>query len=228
LYKEPNKTTDLDLKTKSKLTVLILILIFIVVFGIYGYKFNSFSLSPIHSDWGVFGGYFGGVLSPVISAYVVYLIAKTYNLQKTELKELKDAQTKQLNLAAFSASLNSNLTHIGILQSEKSSLLSEFVDSSSDKKLALRAQDLFDRANYGFGDPDDEGFEEYINEQISAQHEYDEVLKGIKEDKGDYFVFLIRRIIRIKTEIDELMSENSQLKTKIEKFCFNSTYFKFR
>ena len=227
MNKEPNKITDLDLKTKANFTVLIFI-IFVIVLGIYVYKFNSLSFSSIHSDWGAFGGYFGGVLSPVISACAVYLIAQTYNLQKTELKELKDAQAKQLNLAAFSASLNANLTHIGILQSEKSSLLSEFIDLPSDKELALRAQDLFDHANYGFGDPDDEGFEEYVNEQISAQHEYDGVLKGIKEDKGDYFIFLIKRVIEIKTEIDELMGENSQLKTKIDKFCFNSTYFKFR
>ncbi len=197
---------------------LLISVITFIVFCIYVYTFDSFNFSSNHADWGAFGSYFGGILGPVISAYAVYLIAKTYNLQKTELNELKDAQAKQLKLAAFSASLNANLTNMGVLQSEKSSLLSAFINSSSDKALAFRAQDLFDRANYGFGDPDDEGFEKYVNEQISAQHEYDGVLKGIKEDKGDYFVFLIRRTIEIKTEIDELIGENRQLKTKIEKF----------
>lgn len=218
MNKESNKITDLNLKTKSNLTVLFFIFIlFVIVFGIYVYQFNSLSLSSIHSDWGAFGGYFGGVLGPVISAYAVYLIAKTYNLQKTELQELKDAQAKQLKLAAFSASLNANLTNIGVLQSEKSSLLSEFIDTSSDKELALRVQYLSNRT-YSSCNPDDEHFGEYVEEDRCLDSEYHVLLEDIKKYKGDYFVILIHRVIDIKTEIDELMGENKQLKVKIEKF----------
>ena len=62
------------------------------------------------------------------------MIAKTYELQKRELEETRkllkistDAQNNQVKLAVLTALLNSNLTRITLLESEKLSLLeSEF------------------------------------------------------------------------------------------------------
>jgi len=58
------------------------------------------------------------------------LIAKTYELQKSELEETRkllkvstDAQNDQVKLAALTALLNSNLTKISMLESERISLL---------------------------------------------------------------------------------------------------------
>jgi hypothetical protein len=83
---------------------------------------------------GAFGDYFGGILNPVIAAFAFYLVAKTYELQKRELEETRkllkistDAQNNQVKLAVLTALLNSNLTRITLLESEKLSLLeSEF------------------------------------------------------------------------------------------------------
>ncbi len=54
------------------------------------------------------------------------MIAKTYELQKRELEATRsllevstDAQKNQIKLAALTALLNSNLTKVGLLESEK-------------------------------------------------------------------------------------------------------------
>jgi hypothetical protein len=100
--------------------------------GVVSFYFVNFhnGFSKINGDWGTFGDYVGGILNPVIASFAFYLIAKTYELQKTELKATRgllevstDAQKKQIELAALTALLNSNLTRISLLESEKISLL---------------------------------------------------------------------------------------------------------
>jgi large-conductance mechanosensitive channel len=108
------------IKTKVVITVLLIIGFFIV--GFYFLHFHS-GFSKDNGVWGTFGDYVGGILNPIIAAFAFYLIAKTYELQQKELKELTDAQKKQITLAALTALLNSNLTRIGMLESEKFSLL---------------------------------------------------------------------------------------------------------
>ena len=96
--------------------------------------YPHYRLSDKNEVWGTFGDYFGGILNPVIAAFAFYLIAKTYELQKRELEETRkllkistDAQNNQVKLAVLTALLNSNLTRITLLESEKLSLLeSEF------------------------------------------------------------------------------------------------------
>ena len=96
--------------------------IFLLVVGFYFFNFNfhllknenwrTFLKSENTGSWGTFGDYVGGILNPVIAAFAFYLIAKTYELQKTELEETRkllkvstDAQNKQIKLAALTASL---------------------------------------------------------------------------------------------------------------------------
>jgi predicted RNase H-like HicB family nuclease/uncharacterized membrane protein len=108
------------------------VVICLIVLGVVSFYFVNFhnGFSKINGDWGTFGDYVGGILNPVIASFAFYLIAKTYELQKTELKATRgllevstDAQKKQIELAALTALLNSNLTRISLLESEKISLL---------------------------------------------------------------------------------------------------------
>ncbi|MFA5920610.1 MAG: hypothetical protein WC856_04895 [Methylococcaceae bacterium] len=115
-----------------------------VIVGFYFFNFNSQilknedwwnvfqNLSKNTGNWGTFGDYVGGILNPVIAAFAFYLIRETYKLQKTELKETRkllkvstDAQNDQVKLAALTALLNSNLTRISLLKSEKTEVWNE-------------------------------------------------------------------------------------------------------
>lgn len=125
----------------TKDSLFLLFVIALVVF-FYIYRLGSFSFSSNHADWGAFGSYFGGILSPIIAVLVLRFIVKTYNLQKIELQELKDAQKKQLKLASDTALLNSNLTYISVLQAEASQLLRDVSDLSGDNQLVGRVQSL--------------------------------------------------------------------------------------
>ncbi|MCK9396279.1 MAG: hypothetical protein M0Q44_11890 [Methylobacter sp.] len=120
-----NKTKDADLNNIiAEWGMTGLGVIGVVVFVLYLFNFH-YGLSIENDDWGAFGGYFGGILSPVIALFAFYLIAKTYELQKTELeatrrllKESTDAQKNQIKLAALTALLNSNLMRIDTLKAE--------------------------------------------------------------------------------------------------------------
>ncbi|MGZ8193416.1 MAG: hypothetical protein ACXWTW_07695, partial [Methylobacter sp.] len=92
------------------------------------------NLSENTGNWRPFGDYVGGILNPVIAAFAFYLIRETYKLQKTELKETRkllkvstDAQNDQVKLAALTALLNSNLTRISLLKSEKTKVWNEIL-----------------------------------------------------------------------------------------------------
>jgi large-conductance mechanosensitive channel len=118
-----NKLLNSDIDSK-KIVVVIGFIVLIIV-GFYFYNFHN-GLSKDNGVWGTFGDYVGGILNPVIAAFAFYLIAKTYELQKTELEATRclleastNAQKEQIKLAALTALLNSNLTRISILESEK-------------------------------------------------------------------------------------------------------------
>lgn len=122
-----NETSSVDLRW----VLVILIGIGLVIVGFYFFNFNSLilknegwwkifqNLSADTGNWGTFGDYVGGILNPVIAGFAFYLIAKTYELQKRELKLSTDALNDQVKLAALTALLNSNLTRISLLESEK-------------------------------------------------------------------------------------------------------------
>ena len=129
-----------NIKTGWVLAILIGIVLLVVGFYFFNFNFHLLknenwsdifkNLSKDTGSWGTFGDYVGGILNPVIAAFAFYLIAKTYELQKRELEETRnllevstDAQKNQIKLAALTALLNSNLTRIGLLESEKISLL---------------------------------------------------------------------------------------------------------
>ncbi|MCK5121567.1 MAG: hypothetical protein KAQ91_06265 [Methylococcales bacterium] len=201
---------DLRKSFDLKITMTLLLLTFLCVLFVYLYKFHSLSLSSVHEDWGAFGSYLGGVLSPIVAGLAVYLIAKTYNLQKNELKELKDAQLEQLKLSALTSLLNSNLTQINIFQTEETLLLRLIADSD-DKQIVGRVQSL--AVSFSCGDPDSEGFEKCMGEQSDRDLERKALMREMDYSSADR----IHRIWGIKAESEELINQNIELKSKIEK-----------
>lgn len=174
------------IKTKVVIAVLLIIGFFIV--GFYFLHFHS-GFSKDNGVWGTFGDYVGGILNPIIAAFAFYLIAKTYELQQKELKELTDAQKKQITLAALTALLNSNLTRIGMLESEKFSLLNGKV-------------------------PEPEGHASQSNEDSP---EFLNGLRGILESNSPVArkAYRIRDIVN---EINSLTEKNNSLTKQIEDF----------
>ncbi len=57
-------------------------------FFFFYYEFHG-QLSNKNEVFGQFGDYFGGILNPIIAGFAFYLIAATYDLQKTELEETR-------------------------------------------------------------------------------------------------------------------------------------------
>lgn len=109
---------------KENKAVTVVILIAVVVFGLYFSNFHN-GLSDDNGKWGKFGDYIGGILNPIIAAFAFYLIAKTYNLQKTELEQTRqllkistDSQKNQVEVAAITALMSLNLTRIGMVENK--------------------------------------------------------------------------------------------------------------
>lgn len=140
-----------DTNNITKWLTFILIVITGIVVAFYFYIFNG-QLSDKNEVWGAFGDYFGGILNPFIAAFAFYLIAKTYELQKKELKDTRELlrissedQKKQIKLAAITSHLNSVLMRIDHLKSERLSLLQGFPiePKTSDGKSALPKKPIY-------------------------------------------------------------------------------------
>lgn len=113
--------TERKIKTVVAAICFFIIVIVVLYFVNFNYKF-----SHLNADWGTLGDYFGGLLNPVIAGAALYFLIESYKLQKAELKAAREllndsasAQKKQVNLAALTALLNSNLEKISFLQHDK-------------------------------------------------------------------------------------------------------------
>ncbi|MBL1262426.1 hypothetical protein [Candidatus Methylomicrobium oryzae] len=199
-----NKTESNGISTKWVLLTLISVVLIVVVF--YFVNFNSHllkdhawwsvyqNLSKDTGTWGTFGDYIGGILNPIIAAFAFYLIAKTYELQKTELKATRNllevstnAQQNQIELAALTALLDSNLTKISLLQTEKISFL-------QGPTLTLEQES---RKN---------GIETIKNSRLTGDAR-DEQIK--------------QRRAQIEEEINSCIKENNELEKRIKEFFKN-------
>ena len=219
-----NETNNANSNINTKEVISVLCSIVLGVFVIYIYKFH-YPLSETHADWGTFGDYFGGILNPVIAAFAFWLIAKTYELQKRELEATRsllevstDAQKNQIKLAALTSILNSNLTKISILQSERSSLLGELMASEEGRELISR----FNIVSYiaAVQPPDSFGIDhDAVIEWRNANLEYQCLMEELKQDeKGKYFLSIIRQLDRDEEDMRMLSGDNERLKKKIEKY----------
>jgi len=160
----------------------------LVVLGLYFGNFH-YGLSDKNDDWGTFGDYFGGILNPILAAFVLYWIVETYKLQKTELQETKRLINDQVKLAALTALLNSNLTRISLLKSERIELLNEI-------PVNLRHQATDTRSNEDM-EPIDIGVEKSLS--------------------GEYFP-RVQKLREINGEIKSLIDENNELEEQIKVF----------
>jgi large-conductance mechanosensitive channel len=157
-------TDSNHIKIKVVITVLLVIGFFIV--GFYFFNFHN-GFSKENGVWGTFSDYVGGILNPIIAAFAFYLIAKTYELQQKELKELTDAQKKQITLAALTALLNSNLMRISTLEAEKLSLLESELRNPPQPKKEIDTTDLLRRELYATHERHIKGRKDYIKDEIS-------------------------------------------------------------
>ena len=168
--------------------VLVICTLVLVVLGLYFGNFH-YGLSDKNDDWGTFGDYFGGILNPILAAFVLYWIVETYKLQKTELQETKRLINDQVKLAALTALLNSNLTRISLLKSERIELLNEI-------PVNLRHQATDTRSNEDM-EPIDVGVEKSLS--------------------GEYFP-RVQKLREINGEIKSLIDENNELEEQIKVF----------
>ncbi|MCC4791186.1 putative phage abortive infection protein [Vibrio splendidus] len=83
---------------KYKWIFSILIFTAILPIGLYLFKFND-GLSNLHSEWGEFGSFFGGVVSPIIS--ILAFIGLLYSMDET-----KKQFSEQRDESAFYSLLN--------------------------------------------------------------------------------------------------------------------------
>jgi len=191
----PGEASNVDsnsINTRAVIYIILGIILFVV--GFYLYKFH-YGLSNVNGDWGTFGDYIGGILNPVIAAFAFYLIAKTYELQKRELEATRSllgvstkAQKDQIKLAALTALLNSNLTSISLLKSEKVEVLKTIsLDyQSSEKVFRSKAVD-------------------------SQSSEYLELLGQLEKNTYDQSYDAIMTVREIDNEINKLTKKNNEL-----------------
>lgn len=206
-----NETSSDDLNSvKTGWVLAILVGIGLVIVGFYFFNFNSHilknedwwkffqNLSTNAGNWGTFGDYVGGILNPVIAAFAFYLIAKTYDLQNRELKATRsllkvstDAQKEQIELAALTALLNSNLTRISLLKSENAKLLNEIPPDSRPIATDTRSNEDLDER-------------EEIKEKVyfPTRHMVREIYSEIKSltDKNNKLEEQIEAFLKEKTE----------------------------
>lgn len=176
------------------------------------------NISGNPAEWGTFGDYIGGILNPIIAGFALYLIAKSYELQKKELEETRKllevstkAQEKQVKLAALTALLNTNQVNIGILQSEHNAILNLFLNSEIDQKIIKNLIDLKKAQRSPFNSNGD--FDDEIDEENRANEvRYNYIMSEIDSDKKQF----VKRIIAIEEEIYDIIIKIDELKNKVD------------
>ena len=83
---------------QEKLFLLVVLIVILIISTIYFYNFFSLQLSKEGSDWGTFGEYFGGVLNPILTCFLIYLVLKEgYETRDHTLKSQAQIE-KQIKL----------------------------------------------------------------------------------------------------------------------------------
>jgi large-conductance mechanosensitive channel len=134
-----NNSKDNDIESKKIVFVICFIVLIIV-----GFYFYNNGLSKDNDVWGAFGDYVGGILNPIIAAFAFYLIAKTYELQKTELEETRKflkistkAQLDQLRLAAMVTIFDYKTSQLYKLENRKMTLMDNWPSSHNSNTTGL-------------------------------------------------------------------------------------------
>lgn len=118
---------DLDIvserekKTLGGMTIGI-VLLFLLTLGFYAHHFFQITdnkLSPVASDWGVFGDFIGGLFNPIVSMVMLLILFRSYLIQRTELRKTVEAlsgaaedQEKQTKMAAYQGQMDVFATQI--------------------------------------------------------------------------------------------------------------------
>ena len=77
--------------------IVVVLLVAIVLFALYAFKFDG-GLSDLNSDWGSFGSYFGGTITPFLSFLTILIIIITNEHQKKSLQDQIENQKTEIAL----------------------------------------------------------------------------------------------------------------------------------
>jgi uncharacterized membrane protein len=109
-----------------KLVLVIALIVIVVPFVIYKNTFDG-KYSLYADDWGNFGGYYGGVVGPLLSLLSIILILITIRNQNED----SNTQIKNISLQRFEQSFNDNLI-------QRYSIVSTFKENSNDGFQVLK------------------------------------------------------------------------------------------
>ncbi|WP_105175253.1 putative phage abortive infection protein [Pseudoalteromonas sp. T1lg122] len=82
---EQNKL-EAEIKLAKNIALGIILLVPLIYF-VWFYLCNQIPISLESNDWGAFGSFFGGILSPVIALFAFYWLTQSILIQKKELSE---------------------------------------------------------------------------------------------------------------------------------------------
>lgn len=139
-----NRKSEVKDSRLVKLEILFIALLIALVVGAYIFNFRNYEISGNPESWGQLGDYLGGVLNPLVAAAALIYLIRTFELQKTELRETRDAlkesasaqqdlcdqqkrnvevQEKKINIDSISARISSINTDLRQLNVHRAYLL---------------------------------------------------------------------------------------------------------
>ncbi|UOO92690.1 putative phage abortive infection protein [Vitreoscilla stercoraria] len=101
----------------------------------YFLHFGGYEIQKEAASWGAMGDYFGGILNPLIAGCALYVLIKSFKVQKQELKEARDELAK----ASEAQQLQAQLTQKQIEQVDRQNFESLFLRllENTEKPLKL-------------------------------------------------------------------------------------------
>jgi len=75
-----------------------------IALGVYGFNFHTYQLSEDVNDWGQFGGYVGGILTPILTFLSYIMLVKSLSLQNetnAALREESKLNVKNEKMRSF-------------------------------------------------------------------------------------------------------------------------------
>lgn len=167
--------------------------VFVIAITIYGLYFTLVAdavISEKSEDWGTFGDFVGGLTNPIIALSVLYFVYRSFKIQKTELKETREA----LRITSEEAIKQTRIQKLEV----KIIFLKQAIEQTKEGKL-----------NYN----------EYIKNFTALKKNYEEKLlpaklKGNKILSNQY----TKKISEVDTQIERLNNEIDKLQEAYHKF----------
>lgn len=157
--------------------------------------------------WGNYGDFYGGLIGTLVSLVAVFLVYKTYQVQKQELSETKDTLTKQ-NFDSFFFEL------LGFFRQTKLEI--KFYQSSSNLEVRYRG----DAALIQLRKKIYENFPQYEQRKADYENYFEYVVPKLSSRSNYFSIFHL--FFRILETIEEKSKDSED--TKIEKNEYLKTF----